>query len=123
MMQTVREQLEQALHDILEANAQVWKDGDNADEAAFNEAIASGEAALDRARAEPEGHVSRQREDLLLALGDLFEADYRSIPDDVWVIARTRFEKSRNELMCPDLCDTSCRCYQEGLEAQRERVG
>lgn len=80
---------------------------------------------LDRARAEPETH---RREDLLVALDELFAGEYahHHASDqayDLWANAHKAFKTAQSELSCPDICDTSCRCYQEGLEAQRERVG
>ncbi len=87
--------------------------------------------ALDRHRAEPKTH---HREDLLVALDELFQGfqkspdaqghdDYWNIDPDAWKTAEAAFKAAQSELSCPDGCDTSCRCYQEGLEAQRERVG
>ena len=76
--------------------------------------------ALARHRAEPKTH---HREDLLVALDELFEAGPPVGASDTWRAAEAAFKAAQGELQCPDGCDTSCRCYQEGLEAQRERVG
>ncbi len=66
---------------------------------------------------------SHKREDLLVALDELFSCDFRSIPPDVWLAASNAHGAAISELSCPDICDTSCSCHQDGLEAQRERVG
>ena len=68
------------------------------------------------------------REDLLVALDELFSSEYKhhEASDqayDLWKTAEAAFKVAQSELSCPDICDTSCRCYQEGLEAQRDRVG
>ena len=78
--------------------------------------------ALDRARAEPKTH---HREDLLVALDELFDCGYGHFIGplgswDEWDKAKAAYEKAQSELSCPDICDTSCRCYQEGLEARKE---
>ena len=70
--------------------------------------------------AEPKTH---HREDLLVALDELFDCNNIFEGWDEWDVARKAFKAAESELSCPDICDTSCRCYQEGLEAQRERVG
>ena len=94
--------------------------------------------------AEPKTH---HREDLLVALDELFDGSRFHVGWDEWNVAEKAFRAAQSELSCPDICDTSCRCYQEGaneghstgcnddscacwaaghqagLEAQRERVG
>ena len=70
--------------------------------------------------AEPRTH---NREDLVIALDELFACDLRSIPSDEWVVAREAYKAAISELSCPDICDKSCQCYQEGLGDQQERVG
>ncbi len=79
-----------------------------------NVALRKASKALERHRAKPKTH---HREDLLIALDELFQCDLRSIPPDEWVTAKDAFKAAISELQCPDGCDTSCRCYQEGLTA------
>jgi hypothetical protein len=73
------------------------------------------------------------REQLAEALERLLEAVDQEIlfyPDDYSpkharaALDRHRAAQARpdRESTCPD-CGTECPCYQEGLEAQRERVG
>ena len=107
--QTVREQLAEALEGIARCEMYVhpWK--------------RKARRALARHRAEPKTH---HREDLLVALDELFDSDVGDVVGwDEWTVAKAAFKAAQSELSCPDICDTSCRCYQEGLEAQRERVG
>ena len=67
---------------------------------------------------------THRREDLLVALDELFSSDDATFGRwDEWGVAKAAFKAAESELQCPDGCDTSCRCYQEGLEAQRERGG
>ena len=75
--------------------------------------------ALDRHRAEPECDCGY--EVLWETLGRLFawEDDPRGIPIGMWSAAYNAFKAVGSK----PHCDTNCPCYQEGLEAQRERVG
>ena len=66
---------------------------------------------------------THHREDLLVALDELFQQDYWLVYEVPWEAAKAAFKAAQSELSCPDICDTSCPCYQEGLEKQRERVG
>ena len=71
------------------------------------------------------------REQLAEALEDVWR-DLRlqtTAPDSLKNTVRAALDRHRaaqsrpdRESTCPD-CGTECPCYQEGLEAQRERVG
>ncbi len=65
---------------------------------------------------------THHREDLVIALDELFKCDYRAVWPEDWAKAIDAFKAAISELQCPDGCDESCRCFQEGLEAQRERI-
>ncbi len=88
------------------------------------ERIRVADLALDRARAEPKTH---HREDLVIALEELFDEHYWDCGAGPWKAAERAFKAAISELSCPDICDKSCPCFQDGhqdgLEAQRERVG
>ena len=93
------------------------------DEAIVNRVRKIAHTALIHAAAPVEprsGDGFSRREALLIALNELFDCDFRSIPPDEWQAAVVAFQEARSELQCPDGCDTSCPCYQEGLEKQRE---
>lgn len=123
-MQTVREQLATEVLDEIEGYLDRLSNSPRPPKRIYEmRNVLANARILDRARAEPKTH---HREDLLVALDELFEQPYQDIPDylwEHWAAAQDAFKVAQSELQCPDGCDTSCRCYQEGLEAQRERVG
>jgi len=102
-------------------------EGKHTPEAALRERGAAlrraGEAVMGKAQLAKGGDGFSRREALLVALDELFECHFHSIPPETWRAAEAAFKAAQSELQCPDGCDTSCPCYQAGLEAQRERVG
>lgn len=157
MMPTVKQQLADALEEIVMGFGHKARESDDWEFSISNELLEKARLALDRARASPEWlsqccgatphestdivapttstpigvcgkcreHTafertdSHKREDLLVALDELFEEHYWDVGADSWKAAETAFKAAQSELSCPDICDTSCSCYQAGLEAQR----
>ena len=60
---------------------------------------------------------THHREDLVIALAELFGWPNHHEGWTEWDVARKAFKAAESELSCPDTCDTSCRCYQEGQQS------